>query len=167
MGGLTYDMFGQITGMWNILWKYRNLIEDISDEHYIYLFLLSLILLSCIVAPKRDLGNIFSFTSATSSTTKHITFLPAFGAIDINNYNVDNYDGIRGRTISFSKANLRTTLMSSSISSKLYHNKMEQFNDLFDEEFRELVDSFQLSYNDNRGKINQISKITNHEDSTR
>ena len=44
---------------------------------------------------------------------------------------------------------------------------MEQFNDLFDEEFRELVDSFQLSYNDNRGKINQISKITNHEDSTR
>ena len=82
------------------------------------------------IMPKRDLGNIFSYTSAISSTTKQITSLLALGAMDINNFNVNNfnvnnYDNVRGRTIFSNEANLRTASMSSSVSSELYYKKME------------------------------------------
>ena len=117
--------------------------------------------------PKRDLENTFSYTSATSSATKQITSLLALGAMDINNFNVNNYDNVRERTMFSNKANLRTASMSSSVSSEPYYKKMEWFNNLTDKEFREFINSSQLLYNNNRGKGNQISKATNYEDSAR
>ena len=117
--------------------------------------------------PKRDLENTFSYTSATSSATKQITSLLALGAMDINNFNVNNYDNVRERTMFSNKANLRTASMSLSVSSEPYYKKMEWFNNLTDKEFREFVNSSQLLYNNNGGKGNQISKATNYEDRAR
>jgi len=83
---------------------------------------------------------------------KQITSLPTPGMIDIDIFTVNNYDNVRGRTMSSSKANSRTTLMSLSISSEPYYENMEHFNDLPNKEFREPVNSFQLSYDNNRGE---------------
>jgi len=112
------------------------------------------------IAPKRDLGNIFSSTLAISSTIKQMTSLLVPGAMNINIFTINNYNNIRRRTMSSSKANSRTASMSLSILSELYHEKVEHFNDLPNEEFRKPVDSFQLSYGNNRREENQVSKTT-------
>ena len=67
--------------------------------------------------------------------------------MDINDCNIDNYNNVRRQTMSHSKANSRTVFMSPSEASKPYHTKMEQLNDLPDKEFRDPIDSSQLSYN--------------------
>ena len=87
--------------------------------------LLSLELLSYIVAPIRDTRNITSFTLAITFKPMNITSLLAPVAMDINNFNANNYDNIRGQTLSHSKTNLRTVSMYSSKASEVYHAKME------------------------------------------
>ena len=57
--------------------------------------------------------------------------------------------------------------MSLSISSEPYYEKIEHFNNLSDEEFGKPVNSSQLSYNDNRGEGNQVSKVTDQENRMR
>ena len=126
------------------------------------LSLLFLIPPSYMVVPK-NLGNIFSSTSAISSTIKQMTSLPALGVMDIDIFTINNYDNVRRRKMSPIKTNLRTASMSLSILSKPYHEKIEHFNNLSDEEFREPVNSFQLSYNNNRREENQVSKTTDQE----
>jgi len=56
--------------------------------------------------------------------------------------------------MSFSKVSLRTASMSLSVLSELYHEKMEHFNNLSYKEFREPVNSFSLSYNNNKKEGN-------------
>ena len=111
------------------------------------------------VVPKRDSGNIHFSTSAITSTMTQMAFIPASEAMDIDSY-IDNYDNIRGRTSSPSKAGSRSASMSSSILLEPYCEKMEHYNDLPDEDFRELVNSSQLFYNDNSKEGNQVSKAT-------
>jgi len=69
--------------------------------------------------------------------------------MDIDIFTINNYNNVRKITISPSKANLRTASISLSILSALYHEKIEYFNDLSNE-FRKPVNSFQLSYDNNR-----------------
>jgi len=80
--------------------------------------------------------------------------------MDIDIFTVNNYDDIRKRIMSPSKASLRTASMSLSVLSEPYYEKMEHFNNFSYKEFREPVNSFQLSYNNNKGKENQVSKTT-------
>jgi len=87
--------------------------------------------------------------------------------MNIDIFTINNYNNVRGRTISPNKANSRTASMSLSISSEPYYEKIEHFNNLSDEEFRKPVNSSQLSYNDNRGEGNQVSKVTDQENRVR
>ena len=119
------------------------------------------------VVSNRDIGNTFSSTLAISYTIMQMTSLPANVAIDIDDIAVDNYDNIRERTLFSSKVNLRSTSMSSSVSSEAYYNKIEYLNDLPDEEFREHVDSSQLSYNDHNEEESWVSMIANYNDKMR
>jgi len=114
------------------------------------------------VVPKRDLGNIHFSTSALTSTRTHIVFFPAPEVMDINNYN-----NVRGKKSSSSKASSRSALISSSVSSQPYHKRMVLNNDLPDEEFVEPVNSSQQSYKDKSKKINTISKATDHKSTGR
>jgi len=76
--------------------------------------------------------------------------------------NVDNYDSIRGCTITSNKMSSRTVSMSSSETLVNYTTKMKQLNNVPDkEETREPTDSSQLSYAE--PKEIQVSKATNYE----
>jgi len=88
-------------------------------------------------------------------------------AMDINDCNVDNYDDVREQTMSHNKANSRTVFISSSEVFKPYHAKMEQLNDLPDEEFRDPIDSSQLLYDNQREREIQVSRMTDYENRTR
>jgi len=114
------------------------------------------------VAPKRDLGNIHFSTSALTSTMTHMALLPAPEAMDI-----DNYNDVRGRKSSPSKASSRSALISSSVSSQPYHERMVLNNDLPDKEVVKPVNSSQLSYKDKSEERNTVSKATDHESTRR
>ena len=73
--------------------------------------------------------------------------LPASSAMDIDfNKNVDNFDNVRGRSPSPSRVTSRSTSVISKTSSIPYHERMEIQDDFLEEEFRELIDSSQLLY---------------------
>ena len=109
--------------------------------------LLSLIPPSRMVASNRDSRNIQISTSAFSSTTLQMDCLPASSAMDIDfNKNVNNFDNVRGRSPSPSRVTSRSTSVISKTSSIPYHERMEIQNDFLEEEFREPIDSSQLSY---------------------
>ena len=57
--------------------------------------------------------------------------------------------------------------MFSSKAFKLYHAKMEWLNDFPDKEFSDPIDSSQLSYNNQRKREIQISRVTDHKNKTR
>jgi len=88
--------------------------------------------------------------------------LPPNMGMDVDDFvsrNVDNYDNVRGYTITFNKTSSRTVSMSSSKVSVDYATRMEQLNNAPDnEETREPIDSSQLSYVEPK-KI-QVSKAT-------
>ena len=119
--------------------------------------LLSLVPPSCIVAPIRELVNKYLSTSAFNSTPLQMTRIPANEAMDVNNYN-----DIRGRTTSSSKVSLRVALVTSNASSISYHERMEINNNLSDEEFRDPIDSSQLSYKGNNEEGNPVSEVTDN-----
>ena len=96
--------------------------------------LLSLVPPSCMVVPIRDLGNKYIFFSS------NIYFLQSFQLpmVFLSNHtemdqffagpSPDNYDEMRGRTISPSVQISRDSLVSSTKSSVVYHKKMERNN---------------------------------------
>ena len=87
---------------------------------------------------------------------------------DFNIGNIDNYDDVRGWTISFNKAALRMVSISSSKISVDYTTKIKYLNNVSDdEEIRELIDSSQLSYTEQREKEIQVSKATNYKNRIR
>jgi len=84
---------------------------------------------------------------------------------DFINSNVDNYDNVRGYTMTSNKNSSRTVFISLSKALVDYSTGMEQLNNISEETiFKELVDSLQLSYVDKEDI--QISKATNHENRT-
>ena len=79
--------------------------------------------------------------------------------IDIDK--VDNFDDVRGRSPSSSKIISGSASIFSSTSSILYYKRIVINNNLPDEEFKESIDSSQLSYKDNSQERNHISMVTN------
>ena len=101
------------------------------------------------IMPNRDLRNIQISTSAFLFTTLQIDCLLAGSAMDIDfNKNVDNFDNIRERSLSPSRVTLRSTFIISKTSSIPYHKRMEIQNKFLEEEFKKLINSSQLSYDD-------------------
>ena len=91
--------------------------------------------------------------------------LPPNMGINIDNFissNVDNYDDVRGYTMTSNKHSSRTVSMFSSKILVNYTTRMKQLNNVSDKAvFKEPVDSLQLSYTD-ENEI-QVSRATNHE----
>ena len=91
--------------------------------------------------------------------------LPPNMRIDIDDFvssNVNNYDDMRGCTMTSNKNSSRTISMFSSEISVDYTTKIKRLNNISDETiFNKSVDSLQLSYAD-KNKI-QVSRATNHE----
>jgi len=113
------------------------------------------------VVPNRDLGNKQFSSSAFTYSTAQMAWLPADSVMDIDDINFSA--NVRGRSHSSSRATTRSTLLISSASSILYHEKMEINNDLPDDDFKKPVDSSQLSYKDKSQQENCVSKMTDLE----
>ena len=128
---------------------------------------LSLKLLSYMVVLIRDIGNITFSTSAITFKPIYMTSLLVSVAMDINDYNVNNYNDVRRWTISCSKANSRIVSISSSKASKPYHAKIKQLNNLTNKEFRDPINSSQLSYSNQREREIQVSRATDHKNRMR
>jgi len=115
------------------------------------------------VVPLRDIGNKFLFTSTTMNSYSNIT-LPSNMGMDIDNFisrNVDNYDDVRGHTITPNKTTSRTVFMSLSETSVNYATRIEQLSDISDKgDIRDPIDSSQLSYAEI--KEVQVSRATDH-----
>ena len=75
---------------------------------------------------------------------------------------MDNFNNIRGRLHSSSKASSRSTSISSSISSQSYHEKIVINNNLSNKNLREPINSSQLSYKDNSEERGLVSKATDY-----
>ena len=86
---------------------------------------------------------------------------PLFSAMNMNINNVNNYNNVRERSHSLSNTLSRSTYVISKASSILYHKKIVINNNLPNEEFVELINSSQLSYNSNGQERNYISMATN------
>lgn len=88
--------------------------------------------------------------------------------MDIDNFsgrNVDNYDNVRGHTMTSNKMSSRTISMSSSEASVDYATRMEWLNNVpDDEETREPINSSQLSYTELKeiqvsGATDQVNRV--------
>ena len=125
--------------------------------------LLSLVLPSCMVAPVRDLGNKFSFT--TSNTSSTLTFeLPTVytasstGMDILSGLSPDNYDEVRGRPLSTNTNISRDSSMSSMRSSVAYHKRMDRNNAMVINNDTS-NNSPTLSYEDEQEKAIRVSKV--------
>ena len=94
--------------------------------------------------------------------------LPLNMGMDIDNFsgrNVDNYDNVRGHTMTSNKMSSRTISMSSSEASVDYATRMEWLNNVpDDEETREPINSSQLSYTELKeiqvsGATDQVNRV--------
>ena len=89
--------------------------------------------------------------------------------IDIDDFNIDNvnnYDDVRGCTMSSKKTSSRTVSMSLSEALVDYITRMECLNNVSDdEETRKPINSSQLSYAEYREV--QVSRATNYENRVR
>ena len=107
----------------------------------------------------------YSFSTMHPQSNMTIQALPPNMGMDINNFissNVDNYNDIRGYTMTSNKNSSRTVSMFSSKVFVDYATKMERLNNVSEETvFKELIDSLQLSYVDKEDI--QVSRATDHE----
>ena len=129
---------------------------------------------SCMVAPIGNIANKLSFSrqNPNSSTTNHSrtssipTMLPFGVGMDFQSGRApDNYDEVRGRTLSSNGNVSRDISMSSTKSSVVYHERMTTSN-LKDDD--DPVDSTpDLSYETEQEKAFRVSKAADQQDSTR
>lgn len=110
------------------------------------------------IVPNRDLGNKQFLSSAFTSSTVQMAPLPLVVMMNINKIN--NFDNVRGRSSSSSKVSSKSTFVSSHASSIPYYERMIINNNLSDEEFKEPIDSSQLSYKDDSQESYHISIAT-------
>ena len=123
------------------------------------------------VAPNRELAN-KSFLNSSIHTIHHTnTNLPTVDSrnttgMDISKgQNPNNHDDVRSRKPSQSPSYSRDTLMSSTASSTIYHERMEKNNDM---DVDEDGNSFpELSYKTPQEKERQLGKVTKNNTNTR
>ena len=111
------------------------------------------------VVPIRDIENKALFTSAITNKQPNMNLLPNMGIV-IDNFgggNVNNFDKVRGCSITSNKSTSRTVSISSSKVLVEYAIRLEHLND----KNKDLIDSSQLSYAEL--KEIQINWATNHE----
>ena len=122
------------------------------------------------VALIRDIRNKFFSTSANTNSASRMT-LPTDMGIDIDNFisNIaDNYDEVRGHTITYNKQVSRTVSMSSSEALVVYTTKMKRLNNcLKDKDLREPIDKSQLLYVTPRKQGNQVRVVADPTNNTR
>jgi len=101
------------------------------------------------VASIRDIGN-KTFSNLANMTSDSRMTLPNSGEMDIDDFHgksINNYNNVRGHMMYSNKTSSRTVSMSSSEALVNYTTRIEQLNNLPDnEEIRESIDSSQLSY---------------------
>ena len=131
---------------------------------------LSLVPPSCMVAPVRDLGN--KFFSSTTITHSHqplnlpTVFPSTYTGMDILSGKIpDNYDKVRGRTVSLLPQLSRASSMSSTKSSVAYHERMERNNSL-NEDIEMDEDSPGLSYETHQEQAIHVSKVADPSNNT-
>ena len=86
------------------------------------------------VAPIRDIGNKSLFTSVIMNLHSRMDFLPNMG-MDVNDFgssNVNNYNNVRGYTMTSNKTASRTVSMSLSEALVDYATKIEHLNNIPD-----------------------------------
>ena len=116
------------------------------------------------VVPIRDIENKALFTSAITNKQPNMNLLPNMGIV-IDNFgggNVNNFDKVRGCSITSNKSASRTVSISSSKVLVEYAIRLEHLNDNLDnDKNKDLIDSSQLSYAEL--KEIQVNWATNHE----
>ena len=116
--------------------------------------LLSLVLLSWIVVPIRELANKHFLISVLTLKSQNIAKLPSGIDIDID-------DTIRKRSTFLSRMTFRSIFIVSNISSYIYYLKIEYNNDLPNNIAVDSIDSSQLLYSgDVKAEGNLVSKKT-------
>ena len=78
----------------------------------------------------------------------------------------DNYDEVRGWTTTPNKQSSRASSMSSTVSSVIYHERMEMNNDNDGDAIMEPINMPQLSYVTPRGQDNQVSMVADSNNNT-
>ena len=86
--------------------------------------------------------------------------LPPSVAMNVVNYNINNYDNIRRRKSSLSNVSFRNTSVFSSTSSILWHKRIVINNKLPNQEHVEPIDNSQLLYSGDSQENNQDSTAT-------
>ena len=124
------------------------------------------------VAPNRELANksllnssIFAILPSTNTNLPTVDPCNSTGMDFFKGQNPDNCDDVRGRTTLHSPNSSRDTSMVSSISSTLYHEKMEKNNDM--EIDGNDNTSQDLSYKTLQEKEIQLDKVTGNNTNTR
>ena len=101
------------------------------------------------VVPVRDIGNKLFSTSATMNLYSRMT-LPANMGMDIDNIfgnNTNNYNDVRGCTMTSNKPSSRTVSIFSSEALMNYVTRIECLNNFSEnKETRRPINSFQLLY---------------------
>jgi len=124
-----------IVVMYHPILKYL-LIRSLAFELFWKSLLLSLIPPSYMVAPNRELANkpFFSFSTNTfpsqTNTLPTVDLFNNTGMDFLKGQTPDNNDRVRGRKLSHSSNSSRDNSMLSMASSRPYHEKMEQNNNM-------------------------------------
>ena len=128
--------------------------------------LLSLLPPSCIVAPIGELANKYFFTTSISSTNMiptQASILPTVSSLNNTGMDLfagpypDNYDEVRGRSLSTNECTSRDFSMSSMKSSVAHHDRIEYNNTMVIN--KEMVDiSPALSYKTDCYKIRKCGQ---------
>ena len=105
------------------------------------------------VVPIRELANKLFSTTAINIQPLQIAQFPSNMDMDINT-NI-----IRGRSTSFSKVSSKKSSTHSTVSSTLYHQRMEIQNNFLDEDIQEPINSFQLSYVSNNKQTDKLVRL--------
>jgi len=116
------------------------------------------------VAPIRNIGNKFFLSSANTNSQQNMT-LPTITLstnirMDLSYRNIfDNYDEVRGRTFSPKPQSFRVSSMSSTKSLVIYHERMENNNNLEEDVNIEFLNSPQLLYATLKEQANQVIMV--------
>ena len=128
---------------------------------------LSLVPPSCMVAPVRELRNIFTSSFTNTSSTRNYRLPTVYQANDtgmdiLKGRSPDNFDEVRGRTNSHNSSSSRDTSMSSTKSSVAYHERMEQNNGM-DVDDPPKDSSPELSYETTQEKVTRLGMATENQ----
>jgi len=120
------------------------------------------------VVPLKEIGNklFLSLVNTDSTTAMNLPTMNASAYTGMNLFNVvgnspDNYDEVRSRTLTHDKLSSRETLMSSTVSLVVYHDRMMMNNENNSNIIMEPINMPQLLYVTPKGQNNQVSMSAN------